>query len=397
MKEQIGNVGVLNLLKATEESIRKAGAIGNIGVVLYRSGQGHLLSSLTAENIGSTVEVPDGYSYLTGVLEIDRNYLESLKKPLRLVVSGRVIIRKDVTGELLDREELQLIVHGDIYAPSPLVGMISQRFPEGSRDVKSYSGDIRMENGHFTMTNAFLRSAETAVHLVVNGKLELSKELDLDLFTEKIEKMEVNGLIQLFEEQLTAVHSKMESGVHGAMEVLPAGYERLKKTRRLNARSIRSLAGKNIFTKKPLLFEAGIGREQAAAIGSIRSTSYIVCNDELEDLMYEKLENLETEILPYETDFIFIEGEQEWDEAQLQAIGQPSAVIIEGKLTFMDDVEPASVGEKISTLDLFGELQTDNAKVRAALRTKLRVNEGLISEIRQVPTSSLQNIGELSL
>ena len=397
MSKRIGNVGVLNLLNATAESVKSAGRIGNIGAVLYRAGQGHVLTSLSAGNIGATVEVPDGYSYYDGLLEIDRAYLESLNKPLKLVVIGSVLIKEDVTADLLDRDELELIVHGDIYSPATLKGAVSQRFSGGSRKVKSYSGELRLENGNFILSNAFLESMERPVYLKVNGKLELPKELDLGLFNEKVANIEVNGLVQLCEEQETAFYKKAGSAVKGSIEVIPSCFERLKKTFRLNNRSIRSMQGRNVYTKKPILFETDVRREKAEEIGEIHSSSFIVCNEELEDIMYRKLAKLETEVLSYADNFIFIEGDQEWSEAQLQAIEQPAAVIVEGKLTFAEDVKPASVKDKIATLDLFGEIQTDSAEVRAALQTKLRANEGLVSEIRETGENNLQNIGELSL
>ncbi|WP_088008668.1 hypothetical protein [Indiicoccus explosivorum] len=395
MNKRIGNVGVLNLLNATEESVKSAGTIGNIGAVLYRAGQGHLLTALSAGNVGSTVEVPEGYSHYNGLLEIDRNYLESLNKPLKMVVNGAVLIKKDVTEALLAKEELQLIINGALYAPDTLKGAASQRFPGGTREVKGYSGNLRFENGQLTVTNSFLAAAEEPLHLAVNGMLELEKDLDIELLREKIAKAEVNGLIRLYEDQEAALNKKLS--VQGSMEIIPSGYEWLKKARRLNARSIRPLKGKKVYTKNPILFESDVAREDLETIEKIQSASYIVCSEELEDLMYERLGNLETEVLAYADDFIFIEGEQVWNEAQLEAIGRPAAIIVEGKLKLAEDVKPESVKEKVASLDLFGEIQSDSAEVRAAMQAKLRVNEGLVSEMREAEENNLQNIGELSL
>lgn len=60
MKQKIGNVGLLDLRHATEESIKGIESINNVGVVFYHKENAHLLSSLSIGNIGKSIELPEG-------------------------------------------------------------------------------------------------------------------------------------------------------------------------------------------------------------------------------------------------------------------------------------------------------------------------------------------------
>lgn len=402
MKQTIGNVGVLNLLNATEESIKSYEKIGNVGVVLYKTGHSHLLAALNIGNIGKTVEVPEGFSYYQGVLNIDEAYINSIKNPLKMVISGTIIINQNVQADQLDTEKINFIVDGEVYSPPHLTGIASQLFSEGSHEVKAYEGaPPRFENGSLILSNSFLQAAEQPMHLVVNGKLALPKELDAELFTEKIKKIEVNGLITVHEEQEVLLHKKMDSSPNGVMQVIPAGYRVLNKILRLNSRSIRSFQEEKIQTNKPIVFEADISREAAEkAISRIDSKSFIVCSEEIEDLIYEKLDRLETAVLPYANRFVLIEGEEEWSNGQLGSFDGTITVIVKGLLHLNNDITEETLKEKLADIDLFGEIRVAQPKIKGALQNKIRTNEGRISESgtkEERKYAGSQNIGELSL
>lgn len=401
MGQRIGNVGLLNLLNATEESVKAYESFGNVGAVLYRTGQAHLLSLLNIGNMGRAIEVPEGYGYYNGVLNIDSSYLDSLDGALKLVVNGLVIIGPDVRQEQLASSLLKLNIHGDLYVPSGLEGVASRIFPEGSHTVKVYEGaKPRFENGSFLLSNAFLQSVEEPANLVVNGLLTLPKDLDMELFNEKINQIQVNGMVSVHEEQASFLYRKMDTAPNGVIEVIPAGYDVLKKALRLNSRSIKGFQGKKILTKKPLIFQADISRETfETAIEKIDSKSFIICSEELEDLVYEKLDRMETEVLSYAEQFAYIEGEQQWSQQQLMAWPNPVNLVVDGVLTLESDVTTEALEEKLSALDLFGEIQAQ-PEVAGVLQNKLRVNEGQIKVKKQAleqPETHVQNIGELAL
>jgi hypothetical protein len=264
MSQRIGNVGLLNLVNATEESVKGIERIENVGLVLYGKENAHLLTRLNIGNIGSSIEIPAGYRLFNGVFTLDQNYLSSIDEPDFLLVNGIVIIDQNVLADQVQAGQLNLVVNGKVYSPSHLSGVAGKMLAKGSGAVETYHGaPPRFENGKFTLTNSFLQSIDESLYLVVNGKITFAQDLDLDLFNEKINKLEVNGKAILFENQESYLYKKVAS-LTGKVEVIPAGYEVLEKPLRLNARSIRRFQQKKWFTNKPVIMESDVSREWRA-------------------------------------------------------------------------------------------------------------------------------------
>lgn len=403
MGQKIGNVGLLNLLNATEESVKKVERIENVGAVIYRSGNAHLLGALTIGNLGASLELPEDYRYYNGELAVDSAYLQSLGGEQKLLVNGTVVFKKDVAAEDLEKRQLTLIVNGDIYAPEHLIGLVSRLFPEGNRTLKPYTGQTPyFENSHFKLSNSFLHAAEAPMYLVVSGVVDFAKDLDMVLFDEKIGQIDVNGVLRIHEEQESALYRKMKTAANGIIQVIPAGYAVLQKALRINSRSIRSFKKKKLFTKKPLIFEPGIAREAFnEAIDNINSKSYIICSEELEDLMYEKLDRLETEVLSYGQHYMWVEGEQKWSDAQFQSLEPGTNLIVEGLLILDEDVTEVTLNSKLAAIDNFGEIKVSKDIQKGVVQNKLRANEGQIKnssdESAEHEHTGLQNVGELAL
>ncbi|WP_342433094.1 hypothetical protein [Neobacillus sp. FSL H8-0543] len=400
MNQRIGNVGLLNLMNATEESIKGIEQIENVGMVLYRHGNAQLLSKLNIGNIGSSVEIPEGYHFLNGMLNLDVPFLLSIVEPVKLVVNGIVIISRDVQANQLNADQLSLIVNGNIYCPAHLTGLVGQLLTQGSGAVEAYhTAPPRVENGKFTLTNSFLQALEEPMYLVVNGLLSFSQDLNMETFHEKIEKLEVNGKISLYENQESYLYKKIASLTSCHLEIIPEGYELVAKPLRLNARSIRRFINKKLFTKKSIILDADVSRELLAkSIAMIHSSSVIICSEEVEDLIYERISLLDTEILSYENSFVLIEGEEVWSNDQFQAFEQPINLVVNGQLILDKDVSGEVLQSKVAALDILGEIVVRDQKVKAALQQVIRVNTGSIAEEgKKEQISFLQNIGELSL
>ncbi|MDQ0975082.1 hypothetical protein QFZ31_004960 [Neobacillus niacini] len=401
MSQRIGNVGLLNLVNATEESIKGVERIENVGLVLYGKDNAHLLTRLNIGNIGSSLEVPSGYRLYNGVLNLDQNYLSSIVEPVLLLVNGVVIIDWNVQPDQIQAGNLNLMVNGKVYCPGHLSGVSGSMLTKNNGAVETYhSAPPRLENGKFTLTNSFLQSVDEPLFLVVNGLLTFAQDLNLDLFNEKINKLEVNGKIEIFETQEAYLYKKAASLTTCKVEVIPAGYEVLGKPLRLNGRSIRRFQQKKWFTNKPVIIESDVSREMLTkAVEKIHSTSVIICHEEVEDLVYERLSLMETEVLSYKNNFILIEGEEIWSNDQFLALDQPATFIVNGQLVLDRDVSEEVLRSKVSTLDILGEVVVREKKQKGVLQNIIRLNTGTVEEEKgkEETGATLQNIGELSL
>ncbi|TES51556.1 hypothetical protein E2L07_16035 [Halalkalibacterium halodurans] len=398
MGRTFGNIGVLNLLEATEDSIKEVDSIKNVGTVLYRKENAHLLTKLAIGNIGATLEVPGDARFVTGVCTLDAAYLEAVDEPMTLLVTGIVVVDHDVTVEHIKRTACQLKMTGNLFVPPQLKGAIGLILKEGTGQVKVYEGaPPRLEVGVVMMTNGYLQGLQTNTHLIVNGQLTLAADLDLDLFHEKIWAIEVNGKVKVYSNQQAAFYQKGQ--VTGVATVIPEGFEPISSSLRINARSIRRFRQQSIYTESPIIFEAGISREAfEQAISSIHSTSFIVCHEDIEDLIYERLERLETDVLTFANQLRYVGKEEDWTASDLLGLEKGTEVIVDGILTLSEDIEESLLNERIGEMDILGEVIVQHATQKALIQRKGRLISGILtvaSEVRE--EVQVENIGTLSL
>ncbi|MFE0558609.1 hypothetical protein ACFW1P_22085 [Paenibacillus sp. NPDC058910] len=402
MSRIIENVGMLDLTQATEETVTSIERIGNVGLVIYRAETAHLLTLLkNAGNIGKTLEIPEGHRYYSGTLRLDEEYFQLLEQPDRVFVNGTVIIDKEVSLEVFQNGTLHLVVNGQVYAPRHLAGAVTAALIKAggaSAEIHAYQYEPRFESGKVQLNSAYLASSKEPMELVLNGIVQLDKELDMEQFTARIESIRVNGKAVIHEHQSPYFYEKLKT-INGLVEVIPAGFEYVTKPVRLNARTARRFKDHKLYTNKPLILEADVTRDAfSQALSEIQSTSFIICSEEIEDLVWERCPNLNTEIVSYERLFVFINGEETWSRDQLLALGQPASFIVDGTLTFDDDVTEEDIKASLSSLDLFGEVVVGEKRIKGILYPYLRVNNGsIIVKGTEEALAGIGNVGMLSL
>lgn len=402
MSKVIGNVGMLDLTQATEESVKSIERIGNIGMVLYRAETAHLLTLLkNAGNIGKTLEIPKGHRYYNGTLHLNEEYFKFLEQPENVFVNGVVMIDQHVTLETFQKGQLHLVVNGEVYTPQHLAGAVTASLLKvggASVEIHTYKFLPRFESGKFQLTNAYLASAREPIHLVVNGVLQFDKDLDMEQFTTLMDCLRINGKAIIYEEQSSYFYDKIQA-INGLVQVIPAGYQYLTKSLRLNARSIRRFKNQKFYTKHPILIEADVSREAfSSAIAEIQSSSFIICSEDVEDLVWERCPDLNTEIVSYEHAYVFVDGEETWSKEQLLAMEHPVSFIVDGTLNIDDDVTEEVLKNTLQSLDLFGEVIVADNRMKGVLHPYLRSNTGMIrvKGMEEEP-KGIGNVGMLSL
>ncbi|WP_106768700.1 hypothetical protein [Paenibacillus faecalis] len=401
MSKVIGNVGLLDLTQATEESVRSIDRIGNIGAVIYRAETAHLLTLLkNAGNIGKTLEIPKDHRYYSGMLYLNEEYFK-LMEPDSVFVKGVVFIDQQVTLETFQQGKLQLAVYGEVYTPQHLAGAVTSSLLKAGAahaEIVSYTSMPRFESGTFQLTNTFFASALEPVNLVVNGVLELDRNLDMERFAARTEYIRINGKAIIYEEQSSCFYENLKS-INGMVEVIPAGFQHLTKPLRLNARTIRRFKNEKLYTHDPIMIEADVSREAlSSAIAQIKSTSLIICSEDVEDLMWERCCDLNTEIVSYEQAYVFIAGEETWSKDQLLAMDHPVNFIVDGTLNLDDDVTEEVLKDSVHSIDLFGEIVVAEQRMKGVLYRYLRADTGVIRlKGMDEKMEGIGNIGMLTL
>lgn len=396
MGQKIGNIGVLNLINATEESLKDIEHINNVGFLLYSSKTAALLTKVNIGNIGKSISLDGEYQLVNGSFTLDAAFLEMEKEEKIVLVNGIMIISNDVTSELLNTAKTSFYANGIIYAPAHLKGSVQALMKTISGSMVTYEGqEPILKNGTLTVDNGFLQSLSGEENLAINGVLTLDEQLDLNLFSEKINRLDINGVVTLYEQQLEAFSNK--GIINGVQEVIPAGHIKIKSLLSLDSRSIRRFKGQAIFTKKPIIINKDVTRDAFTnAFKSIHSTSYITCHEDIEDLVYESLAKFDTDVYTFTNELRFVSKET-WSRDDLMLLGDDTILIIDDKLTINESpiIEDFS---KISSIILKGDIHVPDRQTKAMIQKLVNVSKGTIivdSEINHGP--ELKNIGELTL
>ena len=99
----ISNVNILDLTKATEETITSIKRIGNVNVLLYSKENAHLIPKLAIGNLNTSVQLDNSPKLTTGQLVISKQSVQDIIEPQDHVVVGQMLIEPEVTADEVDR------------------------------------------------------------------------------------------------------------------------------------------------------------------------------------------------------------------------------------------------------------------------------------------------------
>ncbi|KMK77733.1 hypothetical protein [Alkalihalobacillus pseudalcaliphilus] len=395
MGKKFGNVGVVNLMKATEKSMAEIDEIRNAGTVIYSPETAHLLTQLKIGNLGTSFSIEGEVKSISGVLEIDANYLKQATNEVTILASGAIIIDQDVTPELLSETKLKLIVSGSVYSPSHLKGSVQMIISKQSGALAIYTGEKpKMTVGQLNLSNGYLQSLNDSSYLVVTGAIYFSEDLDLELFRQKISNIDLSGKIFIYEHQEAAFSNK--GVVIGKTIVIPTGYEYVSKRIEASNLSLKRFKGKSISTTKPIILRKDVSRDAfESSFSKIHSSSYIICHEEIEDLVYEKLDLLETEVFSYSNAFKLITGET-WTESDFSLLEEDTVLIVAENFKVEGSISKEAMAH-LKEIVLLDTITVEDVAVKSLLQTKVIYSEGDIVLQQPSHASDLENIGELTL
>jgi hypothetical protein len=117
----------------------------------------------------------------------------------------------------------------------------------------------------------------------------------------------------------------------------------------------------------------------------------------LEDLVYEALDQIETEVLSFTTHVRMVEKE-EWHGDDAEMLNEDTALVVEKSLTLSDSVTPELLGQRLQEIHLFGTIYTVSSSQKALVQRLLQTNHGEVIDLsKQELKEGLDNIGELTL
>ena len=245
----IGNVGILDIREAKEEALGGIGAIGNVGMILYSPATAGWVTRLKAGNVGCTLQVPAGASVMTGTETWSRTSIEG-KEPLRLVVTGKLLLHPHVPRESLERNLESLAVVGEVTSPDHLAGVIRARARDVTGRLTAYPW---VEGGLFfadkvTLDGSFLEDLEEGSDIVALGGVSAPEVLDDELLRSKVSSLYIGGRLHCREENLAVLRSRLHArSPSPRTTAVPAGFEAVEGRLRLDMAALGSLPGRRLY------------------------------------------------------------------------------------------------------------------------------------------------------
>ncbi|QQK77398.1 hypothetical protein HUG15_18640 [Salicibibacter cibarius] len=397
MKRKIGNVGVLNLLNTTEENLNDIEWIGNVGVVMVRKGKGDILQKINIGNIGSVIEVEEGYQLIQGGLTITQQYLEQLVEPLRAVVLGALFIEKDVHGETFLERVKDIQLQGAAMVPNEIRGTIESKIGDVQGAVIGYDKMPKMFSGSHTLSKQTLESFETVTSILGNGVIRFADDVEANDVNNHIDQLYMNGVVILRAHLEPAVRKALSSEGNPVFEIIPNGYAYIEKTLKVTRNMLKRFSHQKLYTDAPMIFTAEITRgELIENINNIHTESYIVCPEHLEDLLLERCDLLETEIISFENEYLLVEGEEIWNNETLLSLDEPISLIVDGILIFSADVTKEAIYQAISQIGNFDKIIVEDKQLLLHVKRLIEVDNGKITSDTK-ESEGTGNIGTLTL
>ncbi|AIC95881.1 hypothetical protein [Shouchella lehensis] len=394
MKKTIGNVGTLNLTEATEESISAIQHINNVGLLLYSTETASLVPKLSIGNLGYSLRIPKDAQVINGLFTVDNELLTYAKPDQTIIINGLLTFSNDLRLETILETELSFIVNGIVYVPSALKGSVNRLIKKHSGVSVDYTGsEPKLLSGDTLLTNTLVDSYSPKTNVALNGILTLAADLDLEQIRHKIESIQINGIIELYEHQVASVMSKVT--INGTTRIIPTDYKQLKSVFQLSSKSIRRFKQERVYTTKPIVLDKSITREAFQdAFTSIHSHSFILCSEDIEDLVYEVLNRFETDVYTYKDDFRFITNET-WKSETLQQLESPTTIVVYRYLRFDDPLSSEII--KDHSIVLLGEISVLNEQSKHVIQQRMIENKNGLIHTSDQQERGLSNYGELSL
>ena len=397
----IGNVNVLDLRRATAESVADIVRIGNVNILLYSRATAPLIHKLNLGNINVSAEVPEEAQVATGQVIISREYFQERKQPVFLAVTGQVLVKPDVAPEDVEKGLQGLVVVGQIVCPEPVLGMIQAKTKQLVGQSKAYPPGGRLITGSLVMDEAFLKGLDEASDLVILGSLRMPRAVSNDLLAQKLGKLHVTGGIRVHEENADAIQTHLSNGAR-KMTVIPAGYALVENPLVLDDAVLEALPASKLFCLERVEVEAATSPDVLdERLAEIVVQDLLLCPAGLRGVMSRKCNILETQTIFYDGELWLVDGADELSASRFEYLTGKATLVVTGVLTIDPELEPRVLADRLAKVHNQGVISCTREQ-RGAIQARLGLSEGVLEvekeeEEGEDGTRLLGNVNHLEL
>lgn len=372
----IKEVAFLDLTEANEETLKEIKAIQNVALILYNEKFEPFMSKVSFHNIASSVKVPGNFTLINGKLELDKSFATGIKEPMFFLVNGSMIVKSDVTADMIEQAISGLFINGKIYCPERTQASLQQKISQNNGKVIAYIDDARLETGKLTINNDYLRQLKSKTNLAVIGKVKMVEDLDPSLFDEKLNKIQfLKGAV------VSDVIQEILSGklVNDTSKIItvPNGYTYIDGNLQLGSDEITTYQQAKLFVTGSVYLDEDVSEEDVKNhIATIKTEEAIYCPTKLKTEILQVCDP-STKVITYSGTLRVIDGEYKLTQAELNYTENNMTYIVQGVLQIDKNVDPKALYEKVERVDLYGVVSGSTEQC-GVLQTKLKVNKGVV-------------------
>jgi len=398
----IGNVNILDLRNATEESVKEYESIGNVNMAIYTPETAHLLHKLTLGNINTTAEVPSDVrvELIMGPLDIGTDHFANVAEPIGFLVMGPVTIAPDVPPEALERGLAVAMVMGPVTVPEPLAGIFQSKARLVMGPVTSYPVLEKMHRGRLTLDRAYLDALDPATELSVVGSVVAPEGIPEGLIRKKLAKLHVTGRTTCYEPSAAELRAAL-TGTSGNVRVIPPGFKVIDKEVRLTRDLLTSISDRKLYFTQSVVIEGDVDEGLfSKKIEGLVCEQTILCPRPLQTVLAKVCDLIDTNTLFYEEELWLIDGETELHPERFEYLDGKATLVVTGALNVSPDVAPALLAARLAKVHLLGVIEC-SPEQQAAMESRIGTSEGVFersgSEEKGQTDRGIQNANYLAL
>ncbi len=390
----IGNVGILDIRRATAASVAQVKRIGNVGLMLYAPETAALASLLPIGNLGSAVEVPADAQVLTGQVSFTRQTLAAQPRPLDLAVAGQLILDPDIAAADIDRGIASLVIAGQVVCPEHLAGVLQAKIREVSGRLQVYTGAVRPTIGVVTLDSSYLEGLEDGSTLVVIGSLRVPRVVPAELLARKLSRICLLGSLLCHEENAPALRRLLADRSEPAeTEVIPAGFALVERDLILDAAVVRALPARQLYCTGRVQIEPDV--DAAAlhdALDGLQVKGLLLAPAPLQAAVAARCDLTSTPAAFYAGELWLVEGEEELAAARFAYLGGKATLVVLGRLALAADVEPQIIVARLDKVHNLGRITATPEQI-AALQLRLGLKSGKLIDATAKPAAKVEAEG----
>ena len=397
--KRIGNVNVLDLRNAAEESIASIERIGNVNILLTSPETAGFASRIVMGNVNCAVQLPAGAPSKTimGHVRINRDYFEHQTERISLVVMGHILVEAGTPGEQIEEKIESIVVMGNVICPEPLVGVVQSKIAHVMGHVLPYPASARLFPGSVDLDRALLESFDDGTDLAVVRTLRVVSDVPNDLLERKIGTIHAYGHVVCREENAPALKPKLVEGAKH-FRLIPAGHRLHEDPLILDLPTIAGLQDAKLYCTESVTLDATVTAEALNGhLASLVSRGLILCPASLKDTFGSVCDLVENRVIFYEGELWVFDEEHTLRAARFEFLDGKATVIVSGELTIDPDVPAKTIAERLDRIHNLGEIHCTPDQM-GAVEARLGLHDGeLIDSTLEVAEDDPSDIGNANI